>query len=446
MTIYVGSQSTSIYKGSTSITNAYVGSNSVLVDSLKNLKSASIAAAGNNPVELTDMASPPTVTISNTTDATLVQVSPQIRTNTLIYKTSGKSFAAFTTEWLRMAHLSLSPRTDGNIKAAWGAQATIPTTSDGTDQGNSWIVRFKATGLSVFEFQYPSGTVNTPLRITADGRYVNRDGHGAVFASNQRVKVDFGAAATREIEIEVALGSASIGALKMNTGAVLIPCTTRPKAVSVGTSFEEGQLIGKYTAGTWTPDAAGVDRFAQWDNHVAVFCKLNGYDLRNSALGGTGYIATAGAKNIVGQMDYWIADDTYDLVIFGGPYNDKDLNQTTMRANARAAWEKARTNQPNAIILVHGCCGGSNITNDSSSTITAESNLKAEFDAWVAAGERKAYFIPVSPNYATALIKDTNYTNWISTDNTHPYRGDATHGHVGLGYYFNTKWRTLIGL
>ncbi|UNZ49308.1 hypothetical protein [Agrobacterium tumefaciens] len=144
-------------------------------------------------------------------------------------------------------------------------------------------------------------------------------------------------------------------------------------------------------------------------------------------------------------MAYWIADDTYDLVAFGGPYNDKDLNQTTMRANARAAWEKARLNQPNAIILVQGCCGGSFVTNDSSSTITAEANLKAEFDAWIAAGEKKAFFIPVSPNYANALIKDTNYQDWISTDSTHPYRGDATHGHVGLGYYFNTKWRALIG-
>lgn len=116
-----------------------------------------------------------------------------------------------------------------------------------------------------------------------------------------------------------------------------------------------------------------------------------------------------------------------------------------MRTNARAAWEKVRLNQPNAIILVHGCCGGSVVANDSSSTILAEAALKAEFDAWMAAGEKKAFFIPVSPNYANALVKNTNYQDWISTDGTHPFRGDATHGHVGLGYYFNTKWRALIG-
>ncbi|UNZ49315.1 hypothetical protein [Agrobacterium tumefaciens] len=37
--------------------------------------------------------------------------------------------------------------------------------------------------------------------------------------------------------------------------------------------------------------------------HFQTFCKLNGYDFRNSALGGTGYSATAGAQNILGQMD-----------------------------------------------------------------------------------------------------------------------------------------------
>ncbi|MGQ3080711.1 MULTISPECIES: SGNH/GDSL hydrolase family protein [Rhizobium/Agrobacterium group] len=413
---------------------------------LPKLKAASIAAAGNNPVELPDLASPPTVAFSASTDASLVVVAPTVNANPLIYKSSGKRFSAFSDQWLTMAHLSVAPRSDGNIKVInTGREPTSPTVpANGYDQGNNWNIRFKATGLQVFEFSYPQNATNAPVRIIVDGRYIARDGHAVNGVSTSRVKVTFATAATREIEIEIGT-SHTFAALKVNAGATLIEPTRRPKAVVVGTSFEEALLIGAYTSGTFIKDAAGVIRYAPWDSHFATFCKLNGYDYRNSGLGGTGYSATAGAQNIVGQMDYWIADDTYDLIVFGGPYNDKDLNQTTMRTNARAAWEKARLNQPNAVIIVQGCCGGAGVTNNSSSTITAEANLKAEFDAWIAAGEKKAYFIPVSPNYATALIKDTNYTDWISTDNTHPYRGDATHGHVGIGYYFNTKWRALIG-
>lgn len=413
---------------------------------LPKLKAASLAAAGNNPVQLPDLASPPTVTLNAATDSALVAISPGISSNPLVYKTSGKRYFAFTSERTRIAHLSVAPRTDGNIKAAWGAQVTTPPVpADGYDQGNNWNLRFKATNLSAFEFQCPGGSANTPIRIVVDGQFVARDGLGGNFVSTPYVKVVFASSGTHEVEIEGQSVGAALAGLKLNSGAGLAPYTVRPKAVVVGTSFEESLLIGKYTAGTWTKDAAGVDRFAPWDGHFATFCKLNGYDFRNSALGGSGYTATAGAQKIVGQMDYWIADDTYDLIVFGGPYNDFAGGLSALRTNARAAWEKARLNQPNAIILVQGCCGGSILTSDSSPTIQLEAAVKAEFDAWVAAGEKKAFFIPVSPNYATALIKDTNYTDWISTDNTHPYRGDATHGHVGLGYYFNTKWRALIG-
>ncbi len=411
---------------------------------LKRLKAASVAAAGNNPMELPDLASPPTVTFNAATNASL-QAAIGITESALIYKTSGKLFKHTTSKRTWESHLSVQPRTDGSLKINVGGLTTDPAVpANGYDQMNNFNVRLKATGLQTLEVRLANVSANAPCRFIVDGQFVARDGFAINGSTNGYIQLAWGSPGTHEIEIEVGTGQ-PIDGIRMNAGAALVEPTRRPKAVVVGTSFEESLLIGKYTTGTWIKDAAGVTRFAPWDGHFATFCKLNGYDFRNSALGGTGYSATAGAQNIVGQMDYWIDDDSYDLIAFGGPYNDKDLNQATMRTNARAAWEKARLNQPNAIILVHGCCGGAGVTNDSSSTITAEANLKAEFDAWVAAGEKKAYFIPVSPNYASALIKDTTYQDWISTDNTHPYRGDATHGHVGLGYYFNTKWRALIG-
>lgn len=415
-----------------------------LKGSLALLKAASIAAAGNNPMELPDLASPPTVTFNAATNAAL-QAAIGITESPLIYKTSGKLFKHTTSKRTWESHLSVSPRGDGNLKTSVGGLTTTPVVpADGNDRMNNINIRLKATGLQTFEIRTPNTTANQPCRFIVDGQFVARDGFAINGSTNGYIQLAWATPGTHEIEIEVGSGQ-PVDGIRMNNGAVLVEPTRRPKAVAVGTSFEESLLMGKYTAGTWTKDAAGVDRFAAWDGHFQVFCKLNGYDFRNSALGGTGYTAAAGAQNILGQMDYWIADDTYDLVAFGGPYNDKGLDRPTMRANARAAWEKARLNQPNAIILVHGCCGGSGVTNDSSNTIVAEADIKAEFDSWVAAGEKKAYFIPVSPNYANALIKDTNYQDWISTDNTHPYRGDATHGHVGLGYYFNTKWRALIG-
>lgn len=395
-------------------------------------------------MELPDLSSPPTVTFNAATNATL-QAAIGITESPLIYKTSGKLWKHTTSKRTWESHLSVQPRTDGSLKTIVGGLTTDPAVpANGYDQTNNFNVRLKATGLQTFEVRIANVSANTPCRFIVDGQFVTRDGFAVNGSTNGYIQLAWGSPGTHEIEIEIGTNQ-PIDGIRMNTGAALVQPTVRPKAVVVGTSFEESLLMGKYTAGTWTKDAAGVNRFAPWDGHFQAFCKLNGYDYRNSALGGTGYTANAGAQNIVGQMDYWISDDTYDLVAFGGPYNDKDLNQTTMRANARAAWQKARQYQPNAIILVQGCSGGSFVTNDSSSTITAEANLKAEFDAWVAAGEKKAFFIPVSPSYATALIKDTNYTDWISTDNTHPYRGDATHGHVGLGYYFNTKWRALIG-
>lgn len=411
---------------------------------LSRLKAASLAAAGNNPVELPDNPTPPTVEYRTATNAALAPVFG-VTESPLVYRTSGKIWRQTGgTRRTWAAHLSLQPRTDGSVKIGtngWTVTPAVPP--EGYDTQTNWNVRLKATGLQVFEIELPSTSANQPVRVIVDGQFINRDGHGFSLG-NRWLTLTWPTPGTHEIEIEVGFAHV-ISGVRMNTGAVLVEPTRRPKAVVVGTSFEESLLIGKYTAGTWTKDAAGVDRFAPWDGHFATFCKLNGYDYRNSALGGSGYTATAGAQKILGQMDYWIADDTYDLIAFGGPYNDKDIGLPTMRTNARAAWEKARLNQPNAVILVHGCCGGSTVANDSSSTILAEAALKAEFDAWVTAGETKAFFIPVSPNYASAWIKNTNYQDWISTDATHPYRGDATHGHIGLAYKFSAAWRALIG-
>lgn len=409
------------------------------------LRTASIAAKNNNPIELPDHPSPPTLEYKTATSAALAPVFG-VSENPLVYRTSGKIWKqSGGTRRTWAAHLSLRPRTDGSIKIGtngWTVTPAVPP--EGYDTGAHWNVRLKATGLQIFEIELPSVSASAPMRVIVDGQFINRDGHGFGLG-NRWLTLTWPVAGTHEIEIEVGFGQ-PISGVRLNTGAALVEPTRKPKAVVVGTSFEEGLLIGKYTAGTWVKNAAGVDRFAPWDSHFATFCKLNGYDFRCSALGGSGYTATAGAQKILGQMDYWISDDVYDLVVFGGPYNDKDIGLPTMRTNARLAWEKARLNQPNAVILVHGCCGGATVTADASSTILAETALKAEFDAWVSAGENRAFFIPVSPSYAAAWIKNTNYQDWISTDNTHPYRGDATHGHIGLGYKFSAAWRSLIGV
>ena len=261
-----------------------VGANSVLA----RLKAASVAAAGNNPVQLPDLASPPTVEFKTATNAALAPVFG-VAESPLVYRTSGKIWRQTGgTRRTWAAHLSLQPRTDGSVKIGtngWTVTPAVPP--EGYDTQTNWNVRLKATGLQVFEIELPSTSANQPVRVIVDGQFLNRDGHGFSLG-NRWLTLTWPSPGTHEIEIEVGFTHV-ISGVRMNTGAALVEPTRRPKAVVVGTSFEESLLIGKYTAGTWTKDAAGVDRFAPWDGHFATFCKLNGYDYRNSALGGSGY-------------------------------------------------------------------------------------------------------------------------------------------------------------
>ncbi|MEA3533737.1 hypothetical protein [Rhizobium sp. CC-YZS058] len=417
--------------------------------SLAKLRAASTAAKGNNPQELPDSTLGAVVTYSNVSDASL-QPAIQIAGNPLIYKTSGKFFQNNTSNFAYVAHTSIAPSTGGSVKSqltsAGNPATTPPAPTTGFDQGKNWNFRFKATGLQTIEYDHANDATNQPIRIIIDGQYVNRDGQAFNGVSTRYMKIAV-PAGTHEVELELQHANRA-GGLRLNAGAQLVEPTRRPKAVATGTSFEEALLMGLYTAGTFTKDAAGVARYAPWDGLFQVFCRLNGYDWRNSAEGGTGYSNTAGTKSkILDQMEYWIDDDLYDLIFFGGPYNDKGLNVAQMRADARAAWVKARTRQPGATIVVCGTCGGASVANDTSNTITSEAAIKAEFDAWKAeTGETNAFFLPISSNYATALIKDTTYQDWISTDTTHPYRGDSTHGAVGIGYFLNAAWRPQIGV
>ncbi len=438
-------------QGNAATSNDYTFTTATLLSSgqlstLARLETAADAALVSNPVDNATMASPPTITAATTTDATLtVKKYPAV--NPELFRISGgKLWRRTVNNRLYITTNTVASSTSGSLKTSFptAGQMSPEVPSTGYDNANNWEVTF-VTSSDVVEIEFQPSTATNPYRFIVDGQYVARDGQQVTATGNQFVKLTFASATSRTITLE-AQGGHLIGGVTVKTGyTVTAPTGTTVKAVVTGDSFTEALNQGTYS---------GTTKFWQWDGLANVFARKAGITwMRNAAVGGTGYWNQSGGvpgtrSNIYNQEDYWISDDTYDAILFAGGYNDAgQTSDANLRILARAAWEKARTAQPNALIMVAGIWGGRTLSSDSSVRIPSEAALLAEFNSWA---DPFSMFIPVSPTYATAWMYGTGYegaTNgsgnsdlYVSTDGTHPNRS----GHLYLGGKLNTAYRTYL--
>jgi lysophospholipase L1-like esterase len=397
------------------------------LSTLARLQTAAASSLGNNPVDNADMASPPTVTISGSHDASLTASANPQANPTLFRASAGSKHVRTTTNGLYIGSSSVYPAASDLSFITSLSPALV---NQGEEQ-RVYTVDFVVTG-QVVELNLRVAGATVSYRIIVDDRFVARDG---VVATSQFVKMDFGSSATRRITVEVETATeAFLGVATSAGGSITAPTNLAYKGIFYGDSITESS-------------SSGETNFYIYDGWASTFSKKSGINsVQNAAVGGTGYTNNGSTRSKIGdQMDFSIASSTFDLVGFAAGFNDYNTSIPTMQSNALAAWQKARAAQPNALILVFGIFGET--TGPSANLISAENALLSTFNAW---GDPFSKFIPVSTDSSGAWITGTGYvghTNgsgnsdtYISSDGLHPSRT----GRIYLGGKANAAYRGLL--
>lgn len=401
---------------------------------LARLSTASTTAVGNNPVDLTDMASPPTIAQSTTHNAALsVQANPGANRSSFWVSPGVEYIRSGTTLFLGTSNYgggggatNLSPFSSG----------MVPTPQLGGDSDNSHQVAIVTSAPDV-EFNLRVVGDNTqPYRFIVNGQYVARAGLAVTSAF---VTLSFGSSAARTIVVENINGQPLINVAVAvgntitapNTGLYSSPVT----AIAYGDSITEGISTGSAIK-------------QQWATWFANACTLNGIGaFRNGGVGLTGYTNTGGRGKCITQMPFSINAATYDLVMFAHGYNDKgNFPDSTTIVDAIACWRYARQQQPNALIVVLGVPGEA--SGPSTAVLTCEGALATQFGVW---NDPFSKFIPFSTDPAGAWITGTGFvgsTNgsgnsdiYVSSDGTHP---EQPIGQIYIGGKVNTAYRAAI--
>jgi lysophospholipase L1-like esterase len=402
------------------------------------LTAAATAAVGNNPVDLADMASPPTITQSATHNAALTVVNN-------VALQPANFWLSPVTQYLRTSNNAFY---SGTSNFGAGSAATnlsslgaslVPTALAGGDSNNSNQVGFVTSAPDVEINLRVVGDASTPYRFIVNGQYVARAGLDVTQAF---VTLSFGSSAARTIIIECPNGqpflqvAAAVGNTftAPSTGLYSNPCL----AIAYGDSITEA--------------ISGGDAIKnQWANWFATMCTQSGIaGFRNAGVGATGYTNTAAGtrSKCLTQMPFTINGSTWDLIAFMHGFNDyNQFALATVLADALACWQYARAQQPNAFIEVYGIPGEG--TGPSTAMKVVENAMLAQFNAW---GDKFSVFIPNSTDPAGAWITGTgrvgatngtgNSDIYLSSDGVHP---SQPAGQVYIGGRANTSHRSAIG-
>ncbi len=331
------------------------GVNPALLATIARVKASATAANGNNPIELADMASPPTLTFSTTHDAALTVSANYGLNPTQIRRSPGRPYirnSGAGQNRLYMAGANLFPSSGDLI--ALGSTSYTPNLPNVGEQISPHRIAIR-TASSKVEFQIPAYPADVRYWLIVDGQYVSRAGFlpnvGTAGGVGGYTTVTFASATMRTIELELQYGNGPLLNVAVETGYTIAAAPSRAlKAIFYGDSQVEGQSHGTNTAGEnyfWAPMALGGQ-----------LSSMLGADYENAAVGGTGFLKRGGSdnrNNILQSMDYSLADETWDLIFLCISQNDPWVgNSAGVTANFRAAIERARVAHPQALIVVLG--------------------------------------------------------------------------------------------
>lgn len=268
----------------------------------------------------------------------------------------------------------------------------------------------------------------TAYRVLIDGVYVSKTVRTDGITSGGHNRLNIATTDTtrklRRFDIELDrssfIGGSSNGVLKtiyIGPNDTIVPIDTADKlTIAVyGDSFTEG------TAASW--------QHLGWAPMLGYLLGGVDIDVRQIAIGNTGYVADASAAQtaFLGHISD-LSQAAFDLVIMAGGVNDSGLSG--VQAAALAFFHSVRTLQPYALVPVLGpWCS---YTGPSAGVIAVDAAVSAAVAAW---GDPRAMYIPVSPDatygWITAangpVINQSGAAGGGSPDNIHP-------GNVGHEY------------
>ncbi|MCZ7480572.1 SGNH/GDSL hydrolase family protein [Rhizobium rhizogenes] len=319
------------------------------------VQAAATAYNGNNPIELADMASPPTLAFATTHDAALtVRANYGLNPSQMLVSPGRKYIrnAGAGQNRLYVAGPNLMPSA-GDLNSL-GATAYAPNLPNIGESTSPHRVGVKTASPNI-EFQIPNTTADVRYYLIVDGRYVSRAGFkptvGAGGAVETYTKLSFGSSVMRTIELEMQAGNGPLLNISVEAGYTIAAADARPlKAIFYGDSQVEA-----YTHGV---NAAGENYFWSQMGLSNQISLMLGAACENAAIGGTGFLNRGGANNrnnILQSMDYSLADEAWDMIFLCLSQNDPWVgNSAGVRANFRASVEKARAAHPQALIVILG--------------------------------------------------------------------------------------------
>lgn len=410
-----------------------VGTTSPFKATLTRIKVATTAAAASNPVDFPDMASPPTLSQSNTHDATLtVQANPSA--NPTVFRNSpGNRYIFDAVTGLMMGTSNQSPATATNLSSFAGS--TTPVLAAGDEQ-NCYTVDFYVTNATVVELDVRRFVPDTvPYRIIIGNSFLARNGF--IGSAGEFAKLTFASAFTGQITVECQFSGSLFSGVSVSAGGTITaPPGATYNMLALGDSITEGASSGDAT-------------FYAYDRWASTAAKQLGFLVRNAGVGQTGYSNPGPTHSkLVDQLPYLWADSTaHDIVAIANGVNDfnNGYSNATIAADALAAWQAIRAHQPQALIVVVGIWGCA--FGPSAQLIATENALKAQFDAWA---DPCSVFLRNSTDPAGSWFTGTGYVGgptgsgnsdtYTSADGLHPSRAGAIYS----GGKVNTALRAAL--
>ncbi len=397
------------------------------------LKLAADRAANSNPL-INGVYSGVTVTVSSTHNAALTNLVPAASASGLLPAASyfrfhrGTAYPMVSQPWVLFPVASVLPSTSGNLSGY------LPTGMKDRN-GWTWEAEFSTDAETVEVNVLPTG--NSNIQIQIDEQYATSAAIvPAAYSGSQFISCAFTSRLPRRFRVRGTQASGFGGVNILPTESIWTQNNLPELLIAVtGDSYSEGQGV----TSPYDPDAAWC---------VQLGLRLGLTDIRQVAVGGTGYVNTGGGRsNIYQQINNW--GFAPDVIISAAGSNDSGYTAQQITAEALLAFTTFRSIAPLAPIFVLGAWGEN--TGPSSAIIASENAVMAAFDQF---NDPNSWFIPISTNEGSqsAVLFGTGTTSAPNgTGNadfyitTPPHPNNLGHAYLGKRVAYEMK-RIIDGM
>jgi hypothetical protein len=380
-------------------------------------------AVNNSPYRRAVMTTPPTISVSASSDATLGPSVAMVASNALT--PAALNNVAFyggvpspALGYVAMPVSSWAPATNGNISSLVGASSPGLTTDQVAWSHAAEIV----TDALKAEFCLYNSS-NRKVMFQVDGQYVDFTGSTSASGSNADTYFELTFATRKVRRIRVLMSSL------LTTGMTMLKAIR----VSATCSFWKPNLQNVLRAG-WITDSYGEGTNgsatiypipnAAWPVLASELLGIR--DCRQLSAGGTGYLANnSGTRSTLrNQLAKFWAQAPFDLLVLGHGYNDTAQSASAVTAEALYCLQQIRAANAGVPIVVLGTQAGA--TGPGASTLTTEAAVAAAVASFA---DPLCKFAPVSTDVPTWLngtgfSGSTNSTGnsdvYVDTDHIHP--------------------------